>query len=297
MTSISVNRDHSTILGIDLGGARGKTTAVAEVVRDGAGNAEVRSVRTRAAGGAPWTDEALLDRIDAVGDSSLIAINAPLTSPACQRCTLAVCPGVSVCDVPSVRWLRTSAQTMGRERIGEQVMATTTAFVSTPIPTRGDSKPRLLPYAHRGTEAYLHFERGVLPRDTMGRANGQIGARGNHLRRRLAQKGVLLNQRVLEVSPRATIHVLLGETLARRYKRDADPWETRAAIVEALAGDLRFARTSCFSREEVLRNDHCFDALLSAYTGYLWLRDKWERPSGTDDLVDDGWIWAPPETR
>ena len=46
------------------------------------------------------------------------------------------------------------------------------------------------------------------------------------------------------------------------------------------------------AREEVLRNDHCFDAVISAYTAFLWARDGWVHPGGVFD--DDGWIFAPP---
>jgi hypothetical protein len=46
------------------------------------------------------------------------------------------------------------------------------------------------------------------------------------------------------------------------------------------------------AREEVLQRDHCFDAVLSAYTAYLWARDGWPTPDGC--FTDDGWIVAPP---
>jgi hypothetical protein len=86
---------------------------------------------------------------------------------------------------------------------------------------------------------------------------------------------------------------MFGPHKAHGYKRDADPWETRAAIVEGLSESLGFALSSRLSREEVLRNDHCFDALLSGFTAYLWAKDGWEKP--TDEAFDtDGWIWAPP---
>jgi hypothetical protein len=63
------------------------------------------------------------------------------------------------------------------------------------------------------------------------------------------------------------------------------------AIIEALE-DMRFATQSRLAREEVLRNDHCFEALLSSYTAYLWARDGWPLP---DELFTaDGWIWIPP---
>ena len=91
----------------------------------------------------------------------------------------------------------------------------------------------------------------------------------------------------------ATVRALFGSRRARGYKRDADPWETRAAIVEDLSSHMHFAPTSCLSREEVLRNDHCFEALLSAYTAFLWARDNWELPSDDRLWSEDGWIWAP----
>ena len=85
-----------------------------------------------------------------------------------------------------------------------------------------------------------------------------------------------------------------GERKARGFKRDADPWKTRASIIEQLSGTLRFAPSSRLSREEVLRNDHGFEAVLSAYTAYLWARDDWQIPERDRDVFEqDGWIWAP----
>jgi hypothetical protein len=53
---------------------------------------------------------------------------------------------------------------------------------------------------------------------------------------------------------------------------------------------LRLVRRS--EREEVLGNDHCFDAVISAYTAFRWARDGWAAPDGV--FVDDGWVVAPP---
>jgi hypothetical protein len=105
--------------------------------------------------------------------------------------------------------------------------------------------------------------------------------------------GFELNHNLIEVSPRATVHALFGAKSARGYKRDADPWQTRVAIVEGL-DDLRFAPQSRLSREEVLRNDHCFDALLSGYTAYLRGRARWPLPPDPV-FMEDGWIWTPPK--
>ena len=94
-----------------------------------------------------------------------------------------------------------------------------------------------------------------------------------------------------KVSPRATVHALFGRRRARGYKRDADPWQTRAAIVEELGERLRFAPSSRLAREEVLRNDHGFDALLAGYTAYLWAIEGWPLPEGP--FADDGWVFVP----
>jgi hypothetical protein len=108
--------------------------------------------------------------------------------------------------------------------------------------------------------------------------------------------GFTLHENLIEVSPQATVAALFDRRRARGYKRDADPWHTRAEIVEQL-GDLGFAPSSRLSREEVLRNDHCFDALVAAYTGYLWARDGWTMPEPADVFATDGWVWAPPPRR
>jgi hypothetical protein len=125
----------------------------------------------------------------------------------------------------------------------------------------------------------------------MAQSNWAIASRAAHLRRVLRTQNFEMNRSLLEVNPRCTIQALFGEEKARGYKRDADPWKTRAAIIEGM-NDLCFAKSSRLSREDVLRNDNCFDALLSAYTGYLWARDEWTMPEGP--FEDDGWIWAPP---
>ena len=56
-TRFHVDRSNfQTFIGIDLGGARGKSTAVALVRRDESGRARVESVLMRAVGGSPWAD-------------------------------------------------------------------------------------------------------------------------------------------------------------------------------------------------------------------------------------------------
>ena len=44
----------------------------------------------------------------------------------------------------------------------------------------------------------------------------------------------------------------------------------------------------------VAKNRNELDAVLSAYTAFLWARDGWELPGDHSDVFDqDGWIWTP----
>jgi predicted nuclease with RNAse H fold len=278
----AVKRAFTRFVGVDLGGGRGKTTAVAEL-RSGPGGAEVIEVATRSTR-QPWTDDTLVTRL-ADGDHGgrVIAIDAPLTQTACGRCERPVCPGMEACADPSVVWLRTSGRALIRK-----VAAATVGGGPRTQPT---AQARLAPYAHRATDVVMTYERGLLPLTTLGATNGAVAARATQLRRRLRGAGYQLHENLLEVSPAATVAALCGSKAARGYKRDADPWRTRALIREKLS-DLSVAPQSRMAREDVLGNDHCFDAVISAYTAYLWARDGWPAPEGA--FADDGWIYAPP---
>jgi hypothetical protein len=284
-------------IGIDLGGARGKSTALAVLERDGR-RARVETVWVRSKDDRPWTDEILLDFLqDEDAATTALAINAPLTAPACLRCELSVCPGYEHCVDPATVWLRTEGQRMQAEAVladrNRIAAVPETNGFSTASTVPAAATQRIPPYTHRCTEVELHYSRGLLSRDKLGQSSWAIASRAAFLRRALAGQGYSLNEGLLEVSPRCTVQALFGEERARNYKRDADPWETRAAIVEDLGDQLSFSNRSGLSREEVLRNDNCFDALLSAFTAFMWARDEWTMPRG-EPFMEDGWIWAPP---
>jgi hypothetical protein len=278
-----VERAFTRFVGVDLGGGRGKTTAIAEI-RSAANGAEVVEVATRA-GKLPWTDETLVHRLAIEDPERVIAIDAPLTQTACGRCTEPVCPGVEACADPAVVWLRTTGRALVHD-----VAAKTVGGNVRSLPQHA-AHARLAPYAHRATDVMMTYQRGLLPVSSLGLATGSIAARARHLRKRLHGAGYALHQNLLEVSPAATVAALCGTRMARGYKHDADPWRTRATILEGL-GDLTFGRHSRMAREDVLQNDHCFDAVIAAYTAFLWARDGWSVPSGV--FADDGWVFAPP---
>jgi hypothetical protein len=276
-----LRRPFTRFIGVDLGGGRGKTTAVAEI-RSGSAGAEVIEVATRS-GRGPWTDDTLIARLAVPDPERVVAIDAPLTQTACARCERPVCPGMEACSDPAVVWLRTTGRALVQKVAAETVGGGPRL--------QHAAQARLVPYSHRATDVVMTYERGLLPLSTLGATNGTIAARAGQLKRRLRGAGYELHANLLEVSPPATIAALCGVRASRGYKRDADPWRTRATILEGFT-DLVFAPQSRMAREDVLRSDHCFDAVIAAYTAYLWAREGWSAPGGV--FEDDGWIVSPP---
>jgi predicted RNase H-like nuclease len=257
----------SAFIGVDLGGGKGKNTAVARLVPTATG-VEVTDYGTGKS--APWYDERLIAYLRAQ-QGSLIAIDAPLALPCCVRCQLSACPGDAVCEVPTIAWFRARAVLRGTERAP-------------------DKKPRYTPYTQRAAEVVLHEEHGILPRETLGQGMGPLTARAAYLGRAL-RDGFELDRNLIEVYPKATISQLFSARVASRYKRSAESARARLEILNQLE-DLTFAPGAW--REDGLANDHKFDAVMCAYTGYLWAKGQCVEPAAdASALKEDGWIWFP----
>jgi predicted nuclease with RNAse H fold len=298
-----MDRQHRRFLGVDLGGGKGKTTAVARLELAESGTLEVVEVgTTRGRGKDPWYDENLIDYLGMHAEGAVLAIDAPLTTTACVRCRESVCPGMAACVDPAVVWFRTTgaeliarAQPDERDQIVAIPVGRTSVRPTPPLAAPPLQKPSITPYTQRATEVHLHRVHDIMPRETLGQGMGPLTARAAHLTRALARFGYRLNANLLEVYPKATIAKLWGPQVARGYKRRAGTWEARAGILEALSGQLEFARGSRMAREQCLQNDHCFDAVICAYTAFLWARDGWQMPEEQRAVFEvDGWIWAPP---
>lgn len=262
-----MGQSFTRFIGVDLGGGKGKKTALA-VLERGRDGVTVTQLVPRPKQ-APLYDGALVSTLVGLATNAVVCVDAPLTLPPCLRCTEAVCPGQAACvdgEVVTMRGLLPDRVAEGRDL------------------RRG--KPTITPYTQRATDLYLH-SRGIVAREAMGQAMGPLTARAAHLVRALASS-YRLNRNLIEVYPRATLE-LLG--FREPYKKRVD---RRIEILAAL-GDLSFGPGVW--REECRQSDHAFDAVLCAYTGYLRERDGWQISPLAGDAIDpQGWIWVPPET-
>ena len=265
------DRKFSRFIGLDLGGGKSRNTAVALLEQNGQ-DLRVTFVDTRTPAKTPFYDSPLIGFLLEHQRDTLLAVNAPLTLSVCLRCQDKHCPGLGACTKPVVKWFQNEGEQLvwqGRKR--------------------KSSKPSTTPYTQRACEIILHKKHGIMPREVLGQGMGPLTARANYLCKAL-NGNFQLNQNMIEVFPKATIHNLVSPMHAQGYKREVRTWRFRAEILEAISDKLKFD----IWREGCLKNDHCFDAVICAYTGYLWASQGWELPEADREIVEeDGWIWFP----
>jgi predicted nuclease with RNAse H fold len=253
-------------IGIDLGGGKGKKTALAVLDRSKSG-VTVTALHPRP-DEPPLYDAALIATVRDHGEGATVCVDAPLTLPPCVRCNVARCPGQESCiDAEVLTLRRLFGLGPGDSGVGNR------------------GKPAVTPYTQRATEAYLLRRRGILPREALGQGMGPLTARASHLVRALADR-FTLNDNLIEVFPRATLE-LLG--FRDPYKKRVDK------RIEILARLRELSFGPGVWREECRQSDHVFDAVICAYTGYLRSRDAWPvSPEVASLSPATGWIWVPP---
>ena len=266
------------VLGIDLGGGKRKKTAprpCASTVR------RLRSstsplVRARCRSTMPHCSR----RSVSYGDETLLCIDAPLTLPPCLRCAVPVCPGQEACVDPSVVQMRGLAAEL------RSVSPTATPGVASrhhPLhPARHRGPPRLS-RRHRGARSARPGDRP--PRCPCQPPRPRAG--GSVHPQRKPHRGLPASD---ALPPRP-------HTPFKKHLRER---EARASILDALSDELRFGPG--IWRERCVQSDHLFEAVVCAFTGFLWARDGWTVPAGMEIPAagDDaarlraGWIWTPP---
>lgn len=273
-------------VGIDLGGARGRTTAVATLHTTSDGVAVV-AAGARAKNGR-WSDEELWSVLAAQPSDAVIAVGAPLTQPACQRCVRPVCPGAALCDDEAVVWLRTEGQRLVE---GQSATAETADGTVASAPMR--HRVPLVPYLHRAADVLLTYGHRSVPTESLAAATGAVASRAHQLRLRLAGIGIHLGERLVEVSVTASLTAWFGSQRARSARHGSDAWHQRARMLDEFS-DLGFTAKSRFSREDALARVHVFDAVVAAYTAYKGRTEGWWTPDRDGPWRADGWIVAPP---
>ncbi len=294
------------VIGISLGGARGKTTALARLERRDTGWAlvEARSRgEHRGAGSSaeylgPLRDEALFGYLERwLSAHTVVAIDAPLTLPPCVRCTLE-CPGAVACTVEEVTWLSTFAERL--REVGEVSEAG----------GRGVSRARgLAPYAMRPADVIADYLRAGAG-DSVNVGLDSIGARANYLRRALGSK-VSLNDDLIEVDPRLSLQRWfgVGEVEKTRRGETEATWSARLNLLTACTRDIALDGVW---PELVVRSPPVFLACIAAVTGLRRHLEGWEGPpqplemAGPAPFLDQalralspiwrtsGWVWVPP---
>lgn len=303
-------------IGIDLGGGRGKNTAVARLeltLPEGGGVGRLTVAEAKLRHGHRGTGRAASDHPDGTlfrddvllaylqrwaDDRTVVAMNAPLTMPPCVRCQLP-CPTVPRCEVPVVRWMRRWAPR---------------------LVDRGKSdpqKPAVTPYTQRATELVL-VGAGYQPRETLGQGTGPLAARAAYLRRALSPR-LRLHENFIEAHPRATLVAAFGRPVADRTRHGDDNrvWATRKMVLGALTEGIAF---DYVWPELVVRHTHVFNAVICAFTAFWWARHGLRGPADLlpdgdhemrdavaspgdltgaiealgDLWLEDGWVWAPP---
>ncbi len=125
------HRPFKRFIGIDLGGGRGKKTALAVLDRS-KGGVIVTALLPRPEE-PPLYDAALIAAVRERGEGAAVCVDAPLTLPPCVRCEVTCCPGQPSCtDAEVVALRRLFGMGVGRK-----------------------GKPAFTPYTQRATEAYL----------------------------------------------------------------------------------------------------------------------------------------------
>ena len=260
-------------LGVDLGGGKGKKTALATLRVDEQG-ATIVEIAPRA-GALPLYDSMLVETIRSHGDDTLLCIDAPLTLPPCLRCEVPVCPGQDECVDRAVVEMRAISA-------GQHGRASATGAASLRSRRTRSARPRS---TSRTGWASCRARRWARAPGRWRRA-----PRTSRARSRIA---FTLNDNLLEVYPKGTLAAL---GFVRPYKKHLKERETRAEILEALVARAalrprRVARALHPERSPV-RRGHLRVHRLSVGARRLDAARAADAARCVRAL--DGWIWLPP---
>lgn len=205
----------------------------------------------------------------AVDTRALVAFDAPLSLPQCLICPIA-CKGYETCPDPHVKWMR---------KIDQAAQA-----------KKRPKKP-FTPYTQRPIDLYLAQveDENLEVQHTMGANLAPLAARAMYLKRRIATP-------CLEVFPRLAVwriglELKVSKAQLRVYRNSIGGEEARRIFLHALT-----EKAGLFLYQQDFKilcdNPHAFDALISAWVGFLKDQEKTEPPP-PDFPADAAWIEFP----
>ncbi len=254
------------IVGLDLGGGRGKSTAVA-ILDLTSERPTLVSASVKNSLGQPWRDDELTALLSRESQTTLICLDAPLSLPPCMQCSREHCPGVPACPDPAVERMRAMAPGKGK-----------------------GGKPRFSPYTQRPQDLELLLA-GLPVTGAMDASRGPLSARTHHMLKRLSG-GYRPGANLIEVPLPAALQVWFGKKAAQACRRSGSLWNSRAAILEAFGTQIAFA----VWRDPILTHGHIFSAVSCAVAGLTWWREKRKQSlvsQSASSIDDPSFFWIP----
>ena len=203
-----------------------------------------------------------------------VEFDSPLTLPKCVRCELK-CPGYDLCSETEIIWYRKVQEKLAKKR------------------------PRrfFTPYSQRCVEAYLIVNNNTINenidrfeiQNAMGSNLAPLFARGDFLSR---QFGIPCYETMTKIAVwRIGLHLKLGKNILRKWWNAVGGDACRGEIMKALS-----QQTGLFLYQQdlktIIENNHAFEAVISAYVGYLRGKNQTEdRPEGFPET--ETWIDIP----
>lgn len=202
-------------------------------------------------------------------DVMSLAFDVPWRFPACLTSTVE-CPGVEVCEQPHIKWQRDFLKALEKKKKGRRI----------PVP-----------YTQRCADLYLShaLEEPFDIGHAMGANVAPLLARALFLQRRIKVP-------LIEAQPRVALWRIgrslnISKSHLRFHRHSVGGDESRKLILEALnqkAGVFIYEQ----DRKLMVENNHAFEALICALTGYLKYSSLTE-PRPKDFPREEDWVEIP----
>ncbi len=193
-----------------------------------------------------------------------VIFDTPFHLPQCLTCTL-VCPGQEACNQPQIQWMRKFEENQRKKKRPKRMFT---------------------PYTQRAIDLYAQteLEESFFIQHAMGANQAPLLARAMFLKKRIDMPcfEALAGVAVWRIGRNFKI----AKSHLRAFRKSVGGEEAREIFLENLA-----ANTNTFIYDQdyrmLIRNHHCFEALICSFTGFLRHKDAVtlppkEWPSGED---------------